>query len=209
MRKHYQNLPRSVGPILVISYFRINIASVSLHRHRASIDQRLWYIFQEWSEWWGDLTWPKCTNQPTYLPTYNPTYLPPFENTLSDPRDLCPIKHLLNEVDMTWPRNQPTFPHHHCSHWKYLRCYNLSLLPFLKRKTMAKLLCQLVNSDLMWYSNFQTQPLLRSNFLDLPSRLKMFLNIIITDFQDALPDRCPWSTHCWRSYIYKDTWFGP
>ena len=68
-------------------------------------------------------------------------------------------------------------------------------------KTVAKLLCQLVDSDLMWYSNFQTQPLLRSNFLDLPSRLKMFLNIIINDLQDALPDRCPRSTHCWRSYI--------
>ena len=70
-----------------------------------------------------------------------------------------------------------------------------------ERKTVAKLLCQLVDSDLMWYSNFQTQPLLRSNFLDLPSRLKMFLNIIINDLQDALPDRCPRSTHCWRSYI--------
>ena len=86
--------------------------------------------------------------------------------------------HIKSRKEMFWKRNK----------WE-------------ERKTVAKLLCQLVDSDLMWYSNFQTQPLLRSNFLDLPSRLKMFLNIIITDFQYALPNRCLWSTHCWRSYM--------
>ena len=32
----------------------------------------LWDI---WSEWWGDMTWPKNTYLPTYLPIHLPNYL--------------------------------------------------------------------------------------------------------------------------------------
>ena len=44
-----------------------------------------------WSDWWGDMTWPKKINLPTYLPTYLHTYLPvnlPKRTTLrSNPID--------------------------------------------------------------------------------------------------------------------------
>ena len=62
----------------------------------------LWDI---WSEWWGDMTWPK-----KYPPTYLPTYLPLLENTPgSNSGDLWLLRHLIRVMrrhDLTYLTKQ-------------------------------------------------------------------------------------------------------
>ena len=67
----------------------------------------LWalYISDIWSEWWGDMTWPKKSYLPTqYPPTYLPTYVPPLENTLKEQSQrLVTFKTFDQSDEKTWP----------------------------------------------------------------------------------------------------------
>ena len=66
-------------------------------------------IWDNWSVWWGDITWLKMTFLPAYLTTYLPTYLPPLQ---SDPRDLWPLRHLIRVMkrhDLTKTFYLPTY----------------------------------------------------------------------------------------------------
>ena len=72
----------------------------------------LWDI---WSEWWGDMTWPK--NLPTHIPTYPPTYLPTYLSTYlrEHPQgailETCDLYDIWSEWwgDLTWPKKRPTY----------------------------------------------------------------------------------------------------
>ena len=74
----------------------------------------LWDI---WSEWWGDMTWPKKIYLPTtYLPTYLPTYLCTSfrEHQIGAILETCDLWDIWSErwEDMTWSKNthMPTLP---------------------------------------------------------------------------------------------------
>ena len=78
----------------------------------------LWDI---WSEWLGDMTWPKNTYLHTYPPTYLPTYVPPLENTLKErSKRLVTFETFDQSDEKTWPDQKiPT----------YLHTYPLTYLP--------------------------------------------------------------------------------
>ena len=92
-----------------------------------------------WSDWWGDMTWPKKHNLPAHLPTYLPTCLPPIENTIrSDPRDLWLLRYLIRVLrthDLT-QKNLPTYLP------TYLHNYSPTYLPCDTRQS-----CRLVTIE--------------------------------------------------------------
>ena len=49
----------------------------SIREHPKGVILGTWDLLDIWSDWWGDMTWPKKT-QPTHLPTYISTYLPTY-----------------------------------------------------------------------------------------------------------------------------------
>ena len=82
-----------------------NKSNLSQH-YRVTLETcDLWDI---WSEWWEDMTWPKKTYPPTYLPTYLPIYL--CTSIREHPKGAilgtCDLLDIWSDWwgDMTWPK---------------------------------------------------------------------------------------------------------
>ena len=80
MRWHDQT-NKSTYPHTYLSTYLPTYLSTYLREHPQGAILETCDLYDIWSEWWGDLTWPKKTTYllPNYLPTCLPIYLPTYQ----------------------------------------------------------------------------------------------------------------------------------